>query len=287
MKCINRGWVVVVGILIALAGAAVPAHASFKPIAACGTTISASGDYQVTVDLTFTGTDCITITASQVSLKLNGHAIIGGLGFVGINIDLPSGRVNHVGIQGPGVIKNWTHGIRFNNTDYSNVQGVTAAQNSLNGILGFGNTFLLVSSNVLVGNGVWGLLLSSPTNSTIQYNEVSGNGGGGFAAAGGMIIGGATNTVNNNTAIGNGAQVGTPNFNAGIVISATGTRVYSNVTDGNVGPGIEVTGTGNQIFSNQSSAGNGTFDLQDDNTTCASNLWSNNAFFTRSQTCIQ
>jgi hypothetical protein len=102
------------------------------------------------------------------------------------------------------------------------------------------------------------------------------------------LDGGSNNQVNNNQASGNGQTGGS--FNAGLVISANGNRVYNNSTDGNVGAGIAVTAgaANNQIFSNLSSAGNGGFDLLDDNPNCGTNVWVDNVAFTKSpSSCVK
>jgi hypothetical protein len=286
------------GVLMVLAAIAVPARAQLA-ITTCnpamaapaGSLISTPGNYQVTADLTSVLGDCIVITASNVSLKLNGHIITGpGPASVGINVNPPSGRVDHVGISGPGLIQGFTNGVAMNNTDYSQVSQVTASHNSANGINGAGSAFLAVSSNVLTGNGIWGLLLTNLTNSTISFNEMTGNGISPTApAAGGMRITGSADTVNNNIAIGNGSTTVPAAFNAGIVIGSTNTRVTSNITDGNVRIGILVLAdaTSNQIFRNTSSVGNSAADLEDDNTACDSNLWSDNSSFFRNQACVK
>ncbi|MGA2717315.1 MAG: right-handed parallel beta-helix repeat-containing protein [Bryobacteraceae bacterium] len=290
-------------ILIALGGVAVPAQAAFKSITTCnptlavssgGSLINAAGDYQLTGNLTQStaNTDCIQITASNVSLKLNGHQITSTAGG-GSGIDVnPSGppQVSHVAIQGPGLIQGFQNGIFFLDANYSQVDLVTAANNTY-GIYGFNTTSLTIGSNVLVRNGQWGLLLGNSTGGTIQNNEASGNGAataaGGFS--GGIGLGGASNanTVNNNTASGNGPQSVVPAIAAGILIggAGNGNRVYGNTTDGNIFAGIQVKSTGNSIFGN-SSVGNGAYDLEDDNPACDSNLWGGNNFFTANQACI-
>lgn len=93
--------------------------------------------------------------------------------------------------------------------------------------------------------------------------------------------------MNNNTASGNGQQLGSVTIAAGIFILGDGNRVYGNSTDGNVLAGIQVYSgaTGNQIFSNTSSVGNGHFDLEDDNP-CNSNFWGGNNFFNNTSACI-
>lgn len=238
-------------------------------------------------------TDCIQITASNVSLKLNGHQITNTAGG-GSGIDVnPSGppHVSHVAIQGPGLIPGFQNGIFFLDADYSQVDFVTAANNTY-GIFGFNTTSLTVGSNVLVRNGQWGLVVGNSTSGTIQNNEASGNGAATAAGGtgGGIGLGGASNgnTVNNNTASGNGPQSGTPVVAAGIVISGNGNRVYGNTTDGNILAGIQIgSGGGNSIFSNISSVGNGKNDLEDDNPSCGTDSWSGNVFFTSNpSSCI-
>ena len=296
----KNSYICMTATLVVLAGTAVPAMAGFTSITTCnptvaapaGSLISASGDYAVNANLTSASGDCILITVRNVSLKLNGFTITGPNGAgVGVDVLPPSGRVDHVAIQGPGSIQGFTNGITINNADYSQVGQVAATHNLSSGIRGDSDTFLTVSSNVLDGNGVWGLLLTNLTSGTISYNEASGNGGSTSpAAAGGIRITGAANTVNNNVASGNGAQaVSGASFNSGITISANSSRVYSNVTNGNLGPGIQVSSgsTGNLMFNNSSSIGNGTFDLEDDNATCTTDFWSSDVFITRNATCVQ
>jgi parallel beta-helix repeat protein len=284
---------------LALVGCAIPAQAAFVSINTCnpavaapaGSLISLPGDYQVTADLSQTGaTDCILITASGVSLKVNGHQISNATsGGNGINVS-GAGRLDHVAIQGPGLVRGFNNGVRFANADYSQVGNLTTSSNQTNGITGNGVTFLTIGSNVMTVNGIWGLLLVNAINSVVQYNDMSGNGTGTPTIAGGMrIASGTANTVNNNLANGNGAQSSPfPTFNGGILIGANGNRLYSNTTNGSHGPGIEVSGSGNQLFHNTSVTGGlATFDLLDDNANCDSNSWSDNTFLIASSTCIR
>jgi parallel beta-helix repeat protein len=311
MKYIDRHLAVVTGILIALARTAVPAQAAFKNITTCnpalavssgGSLINSSGDYQLTGNLTQStvNTDCILITVSNVSLKLNDHQISGpgviGNG-AGIDINPPTGRVNHVAIEGPGLIQGFGEGVSFNNADYSQVGLVTAANNVDHGIHGFVVTYLTVSSNVLVRNGLFGLSLNVSFSGTIQNNEASGNGaatglGTCHCGAGGIeLLSSDANTVNNNTANGNGPQSGSPPLEGdGIYIwgSSNENRVYGNTTDGNIFDGIQIDNfsSGNQVFNNTSSVGNGAYDLEDDHSACGTDFWGSNTFFTKSQACI-
>lgn len=285
---------VLAGASLALLGTAVPASAD-TPITACGYVITAPGNYGVAADLTCAANvTAVTINASNVTLKLNGYIITGsGIATAGGGIVVsplpipipppypPQPRLNHVGIAGPGLIQAFQAGVTIINTDYSQVSGVTAAHNG-EGFFALDNTYLTVTSNQFVANTGGGMNTGSNTSSTFSYNDVSGNGYGLWLAAG------SGNTVNNNTARGNGGD--------GITIADNYTRVYSNVTNGNGtgasgGDGIDLYftqfqgdqpypffPTGNQFFNNTSAVGNGTFDIQDQ-TACGLNYWSNDVFF--------
>jgi parallel beta-helix repeat protein len=276
-------------VFLGIALIAIPAQAAFTDISNC-TTINQPGDYQVTADLSTGSGDCIDITVSNVSLKLNGHTISGGLlPSIGIFVS-GAGRLNHVGIEGPGLIKGFGNGIELNNTDYSQVNRVTVSNTSI-GIFSIGATFLTLGYNVTTQNGVWGIALQSSTNSVVAFNEMNGNGilSGSGNRGGLFLFNGSNNQVNSNQASANGNPT-SGTFNSGIVISANGNRVYNNSTDGNISAGIEVAAgaANNQIFSNLSSAGNGGFDLLDHNTNCGTNVWVDNVAFTKSpSSCVK
>jgi Right handed beta helix region len=280
VKHIDRSFIVVSGILIALAGTAVPALA-VTSINSCPANITAGGDYQLTADLGCT----ITISASGVSLKLNGHSITPTSGNDGIDVT-GAGRLNHVGIQGPGLIKgigNGAIGINIGNVDYSQV-GLVTIKGFLAGIAVAAantqsSTFLTIASNVIGQSSGIGIFLNNCTSCAVSGNDVSGIGGTnpstdtnpgvGIAVQGG----GGGNTVNNNVSNGN--------VYAGIGIGGgTGNRVYGNTTNGNGAYGIGVGGSGTQVFSNTSSQANGIADLLDESATCSGHVWGNNVFQT-------
>jgi parallel beta-helix repeat protein len=76
---------------------------------------------------------------------------------------------------------------------------------------------------------------------------------------------------------------------AGIVLSSGTTQalVERNVSRYNKGPGISASGgaSANTIRRN-TAAGNGSYDLQDDNGDCRTNAWSRNLFNTANVNCI-
>jgi parallel beta-helix repeat protein len=256
--------------------AAIPAQA-VTSITTCGFAITTPGNYSVDANLNCPA-DAIDITASGVSLKLNGHILTGsgtGTLFFGIKIT-SAGRLDHVAIQGPGLIRNFLAGVGLEHADYSQVSLVTTSQNSV-GIAVAGCTFATVASNNAVRNVTHGIVVTGTTGSVFTQNEASGNQGDGFDLDAGSVA----NTVNNNFASGNGF--------AGIELFADNTRVSGNVTDGNAAVGIVINNFhgGNQVFSNTSSVGNGALDLVDNNASCGTNLWSdNNVSFVRSSACV-
>lgn len=76
---------------------------------------------------------CILITASQVSLLLRSHKIIGPPELnAGDGIDVmgtAAAPLDHVAVAGPGLIESTTDGISITNANYVQVSGVTAALN--------------------------------------------------------------------------------------------------------------------------------------------------------------
>jgi parallel beta-helix repeat protein len=248
------------------------AKAGAVNIAACPFAISAPGNYVVTANLMCAGNG-ITIAASNVSVNLNGHIITGSGSGVGVLVSPTSGRLNQVGISGPGLIRTFADGINIFDSDDVQVSLVTVVGNPV-GVLGNGANRLTVGSNVIARNSSFGLELVASVNAAVTGNQVVGNN------VGILLIMGSANTVSGNTASGNALS--------GIEISGNTARVSSNITNGNGGSGIVVDAgaSGNQIFSNTSSVGNANFDLQDSNASCDANFWSSNISFTKNQACV-
>ncbi len=259
----------------ALAAISVPAFAVTSINSCADANISASGNYVVNADLT-----CgISISNSNVSVKLNGHLITGpGSGF---GIGTFSG--DHIVIEGPGLIQNFDAGVQFSNCNYCQVGLVTLAHNKSGLILQFAS-FATIGSNVMVANGT-GLALTFVTKSTLQYNDVTGNSNSGISLRGTSEV-----TVNNNVVSGNAIDGMAFTF-----ISALGNsflRVYSNTANGNGQAGLDIVSgpgqpdQGNQFFNN-TAKGNGTFDLLDQNPSCGTDIWSSDTFFVRNQACVR
>ena len=81
----------------------------------CGSPITAPGQYVLMGDCMGPG---ITITASDVHLKLNGHTMTGPGPGDGINVS----NVSHVHIEGPGTISSYFYGIVFTTVSDSHLE---------------------------------------------------------------------------------------------------------------------------------------------------------------------
>jgi len=275
--------VVLTGVLAALAGGQAWA---VTPIASCGFTISAPGNYVVTADLKCAGT-AITINASNVSVNLNRHIItsVAGVPGDGISVSplLPPAppRLNHVGISGPGLIRGFSGGIQMFDSDYVQVSLTTLAGNTFAGLYASGVNYLTLDGNVIAENGGFGgVLLVNSSSDQVTGNQVVGNTTGIWLGSGDSDV--LTGNVANGNS-GSGIVMGV----SGSAYPLTNSRVSSNTTNGNSTSGIQVVtlvagSSGNEIFSNLSSVGNKNFDLEDDNPACGTDFWSGNSFFTKS-----
>src|SRR5579859_4297718 len=96
-------------------------------VTSCGT-ISNPGGYIVMNDLSVSGSDCITVQASNVSLILAGHTISGSGSNNGVTI---GGSLSSITIQA-GTIQNFSRGIS-SSANGTTVQGVNV-QNDSTGI---------------------------------------------------------------------------------------------------------------------------------------------------------
>jgi len=240
---------------LTLLGGSPAGAASGTPITACGTTISAPGAYYLANGLSEAdhNTTCITITASNVTLNLNGQA---STSTAGVTTFIEADAVHNLVIQGggsrtPGSFSGFSDGIEFSGVQNSVVMGVSAADTSLYAfhVFDFGpgtpskdNTF---SGNIVTGS-TFGFLIQGSGHNTIKGNTVSSG-----LQIGISIAAGKGNVVQGNTVTGEpvwGILVGPP---------ATDTLIQGNTV-----------------------TGSGTFDLQDNNAACGSDHWSSNHFGT-------
>ncbi len=238
----------------ALKGGVTPGDAPGLPV-----TISVAGSYRLTSNLTLpdANTDGIDILADNVTIDLNGFAILGPVTCTGgppVTACSPTGG-SGVGISGFSnaaiTVKNGTiqgaglYGVLIGKA--ARVSGVTARQAGNSGVAVAGGAVTgcvleesryngvfvesnagVVSDNVVRGNGSAGVFAQAP--SSITGNTVEKNGSWGIIAEqGGTVVG---NTVTSNTGV-------------GIACTFTFTQLggyAQNVLTANNGGGIQVTG---------------------------------------------
>jgi Right handed beta helix region len=247
--------------------------------ATCPVAIAAPGDYRLDTDLTCQpGENGIVITASNVTVRLDGHHISGTCGAgVGILVGVVNGpMLSRVRLIGDGTVENFQTGIRAQNTAQSMLKKVTVTlQCSLSdavSLLGPGGDWKIegnivrgpvdssgislvgIDGNVLVRNDVNNTIDLIPSSDNIIVDNI--------ASGGGILLfrGSNRNEIHGNTAN------DTPAAGAGIgiVLGATANTV-----------------TGNTALNNVA------FDLFDGNPGCDANKWKGNTFATANQTCIR
>jgi uncharacterized membrane protein len=174
-----------------------PAMAEPPTQVTCGSPITAPGQYVLVADCMGAG---ITITASHVHLKLNGHTMTG----TGVSADgISATNVSHVHIEGPGTISSYFFGIVFTTVSDSHLEKVTVIKSHDFGLaLTQQTTNTHVNNNVFSMNGVGGIF-GDPTTSDnhLDNNQVINNNS--FGGLGILLSSGATNYhINGNTALG-------------------------------------------------------------------------------------
>jgi parallel beta-helix repeat protein len=195
-----------------------------QPISACQT-ISASGSYILTGNLTATG-DCLLVAADNITIDLDGYTITGpGSGFAGITPPNTAIR-NNITIRN-GMIKNFGIGIQFalgKNGRRVTVERMTITDNTSSGVL-LGDWSIVKDSNISLNGGTGSYV---GARSLISGNIVSNNKGDGIhLSAGDSIVNG--NVANNNS-------------NHGIVASdrGSGSSLIYNTASNNGQHGISI-----------------------------------------------
>jgi len=184
------------GLLAALSAA--PAMADPPTPVTCGNVITAPGEYVLASDCTGLG---ITIAASDVHLKLNGHTMT-GLGIFTQVAGILAFSASDVHIEGPGTIQLYTHGIRFDTVTNSHVEQVTCIHTDTGLLLNPQTTNTHVDNNVfsMTDGGGPGIHCQNFTSDNhLNNNQTFSNTHDGI-----LISPAATNYhVNGNTALGN------------------------------------------------------------------------------------
>jgi len=210
-------------------------------------TISQPGMYRLTGDLSLStqNTNGITIDADNVTLDLNGHALIGpgkAAGTTGNGIDVPTPEKYNIAIRN-GTVRDWRlDGVYALPARNSQFEALRCYNNGGPGIrAGPGST---ASGNTCYSNGVHGIL--GYYGSTVTGNSCRDNGYNGIQTSNGVTVSGNTcysnagdginanngSTVSGNTCYGNGDD--------GIYV-VSGSMISGNTCSSNTGDGIQAT----------------------------------------------
>jgi len=266
-------------------------------------TITSSGDYLVTNDLTAAPhTDCIDIEAANVVLDIGGHTIKravleafgGGIQIFPAFGDLPPGIPGVQVINGtiigfyngmntlesPGVVlQNLTiqgsaaAAMNVQQSDGAIVEGNNTSHNGSGIEVLFSNNTSIVK-NTIEDNSAYGLVLDSPSSyANIVYNTIVDNG---YI---GMLIG--TGTENLLSPPPSAAICSPTSF--GMATHNTITR--NKISNDRVGIYLPCGGAANNTIINNTVSRDSIIDLYDGTLGCDANLWIRNTG-TRNQSCI-
>lgn len=268
-----------------------PAMAGTPTDVTCGDTISAPGQYNLTADCSGTA---ITIAASNVHLKLNGHTISSSHdGIMAVGVTSP---LTNIHVQGPGTIENSGYaGFELSNVDNSFVEGVTVLNSAHYGFALYQDSNDQFTANVVTDPGGHGFSLNTGSGNQFVSNVVSG-----FAGIGIYLYHTSGNHVVNNVLRGGTSPT---SGNAIQLTMAPDNHVDGNQAIDNAADGIFVdnyvdtndfpdasssTGNsldGNTVTGNATGGYPGAYDIVDVNP-CGSNKWEGNQFGTANLACI-
>jgi parallel beta-helix repeat protein len=299
------------GCLLAGASAAAPTPISSLPVV-----ISQPGSYQITRNLTYSGSgDAIQITASNVTLTGGGFTLTGpgdttdsgssvGIHVVGAAQVTVTGAKLTAFFRGILLDSGASFDTLTNNSVTGNSEGIrlvlgghhmltgNTGSNNGSGIFLDGDTNDTLTSNTASNNEGDGIFVNGASHNNTLHGNVA-NGNGSYA----IRIEGNSNLVESNTASsnqhvgiasrgsGNTLHGNTVSFNhdQGIALfGATGNVVQeNNVTDNGVGIQVQVfSGAASNTLVHNTAQRNSTFDLEDDNLSPCQNGWANNLYVT-------
>jgi hypothetical protein len=224
------------------------------PISSCGTTISTSGSYYVTQNLSSNG-NCITVSASNVTIDLMGFTLAGNnTGFnSGISITEIQGGMSDVEIRN-GTIKKFYDGIISPVLSLSlRVINIRAVQNRNSGI-NLNGDFNLVKNCTVWANGIFGII--SGNKATIIENTINANNTNNISGGGGLFVYGSTmvgsSLIKDNILIGNLLN--------NIYVDGSQNVLESNLLNGSTN-GIVFNSSGNFYANNRASGNTTNFNL--------------------------
>jgi parallel beta-helix repeat protein len=209
-----------------------------RAIDACGTVITARGDYTVTRDLVECPGTGIRVNTSDVTIHLDGH-IIDGPGAnankngIDVGVGVPGG-VRGVKLLGPGLVREFFGGIVFEQVADSRVVGVTVERNvfglPINAGFSANEATHYSHDNVFDGNEVMfnvghGFTLNGSSTTLIANNDIHENGDVGV-----LLYAGGSNVVRDNQLIANGTGVkvqNNPDSHGHLITRNTALRNFS------------------------------------------------------------
>lgn len=258
--------------------------------------------------------DGIVIGASNITLDLGGHSVLGTGSSAGILVRLH----NQVRITN-GTVAGFAEGVSASQSSNNVIEELVVRNNRFSGIALGANFNNRVSRNVVIGNGGSGIGTGASANNLIESNAIRRNGGPGISLGGRSLSFAANgNTVSRNTISSNGGDgvlLGRPlvtetqilgntisnNGRNGVLVSVFSFDqccdvIQNNVIRSNAANGVLIEGNrplgapaggslDNRIIANTALA-NRSFDLADENPGCANNRWVDNRFATRNEPCI-
>ena len=175
--------------------------AAADDISSC-TIISTPGTYTLTAGIyNSSATNCIEITASNVTLDGNGNVIDGvdTSGTHGVHVNNSSARLTNIVIRNLR-LREWHTGIYFQSVDYSTIENCTITYNQNSGIHLYNSSNNTVIDSHVYTNNFFGILLDAGSH----HNTISGNSVGdqGQGIQVGTYHSRADNTVIRNNSIG-------------------------------------------------------------------------------------
>jgi parallel beta-helix repeat protein len=219
--------------------------------------------------------DGIDIEASNVTLRLKGKTIEGTCGTgIGIHVLGTSAvPLTAVVVLGSGTISNFSFNFVADYSANSLVSAVKVASQCPEN-WGFledstSSNWAFVKDVVQAPESSYGLGVYGPNNVVALCN-----------IGDTITVGAYNNVIVDNTA---------SNNSGGITVFGSNNQIYANTTNNNTyGDGILLTvGALGNILSENKASGNLTWDMEDDNPTCGTNIWAGDTFNAANQSCIQ
>jgi hypothetical protein len=246
---------------------------------------------------------CIDVTAPNITLKMNGQGVSGG---IGVSIEASAKNAH---ILGPGVV--W--GGIVDQGDSALIRDLVLQGDIGYGLLIWGASGVIVEHNSIYG--AMGVDLSASQKCKIDRNRIVATSGGRYDPAYAISIEPAVskgqskgNIISNNNLKGSGAGgltsigilVGNPPDETGNCqptgrFPIEGTLIVNNTSTEHSGwdtPGVGIAlgcknDSAHSVVKGNTALNNQNYDLYDGNTNCGTNVWSGNHFKTSNQSCIK